>query len=49
MTLYWDSFGDAAAQAGYSRRLGGIHFRTGDMNGRVLGSQVGKKVLEVYA
>jgi hypothetical protein len=45
-TLSWDSFFDAAAQAGVSRRYGGIHFRTGDLTGRALGSRVGKRVLE---
>ena len=49
VTLYWESFADAAAQAGYSRRLGGIHFLHGDLNGRTLGTQVGRKVLELYA
>jgi hypothetical protein len=48
-SLYWNSFTDAAVQAGYSRRLGGIHFLHGDLNGRALGAKVGKKVLEVYA
>ena len=49
VTLYWDSFADAAAQAGYSRRLGGIHFLHGDLNGRTLGTQVGRKVLDLCA
>jgi hypothetical protein len=49
VTLYWDSFFDAAAQAGYSRRLGGIHFLHGDLLGRELGRRVGKKVLAAYA
>jgi hypothetical protein len=47
-SLTWDSFAAAAAQAGYSRRLAGIHFLHGDLNGRALGAQVGKKVLEAY-
>ena len=49
VTLYWESFADAAAQAGYSRRLGGIHFLHGDLNGRTLGTQVGRKALDHYA
>jgi hypothetical protein len=48
-TLCWDSFADAAAQAGYSRRLGGIHFLHGDLNGRALGTKVGRRVLDAYA
>jgi hypothetical protein len=31
------SFTDAADQAGWSRRYGGIHFEDGDLNGRSLG------------
>lgn len=48
-TLVWDSFFDAAAQAGVSRRYGGIHFPTGDLTGRALGTRVGKRVLESLA
>ncbi|SDD50122.1 hypothetical protein SAMN05428966_104394 [Massilia sp. PDC64] len=49
VTLYWDSFLDAAAQAGFSRRLGGIHFLHGDLNGRTLGTKVGRNVLDAWA
>lgn len=38
------TFGFAADQAGLSRRYGGIHFRSGDMAGRVLGAAVGRAV-----
>jgi hypothetical protein len=38
------SFTDAADQAGWSRRYGGIHFEDGDLNGRTLGHQIGKVV-----
>jgi hypothetical protein len=38
------SFTDAADQAGWSRRYGGIHFEDGDLNGRTLGHQIGKAV-----
>jgi hypothetical protein len=41
MTLSWPTFSDAADQAGRSRRYGGIHFRDGDLAGRVLGRMVG--------
>lgn len=47
-TLYWDSFAQAAEQAGYSRRLGGIHFKTGDLNGRELGRRIGKTVVKQF-
>ena len=33
ITLHWKTFSDAADQAGFSRRLGGIHFRRGDLAG----------------
>ena len=45
VTLQWDSLSAAADAAGYSRRLGGIHFEQGDVKGRALGKQVGKTVL----
>jgi hypothetical protein len=32
---------DAANQAGFSRRFGGIHFRMGDLAGRAAGDAVG--------
>lgn len=38
------SFADAADQAGWSRRYGGIHFEDGDLKGRTLGHQVGTAV-----
>jgi hypothetical protein len=41
VTLAWDTFSTAADEAGISRRYGGIHFVTGDLDGRVLGRQVG--------
>lgn len=42
--LHLPTFGYAADQAGTSRRLGGIHFRSGDMAARALGKAVGKAV-----
>ncbi|MDT7838271.1 vanadium-dependent haloperoxidase [Aquabacterium sp. OR-4] len=36
---------EAADWAGYSRRVGGIHFERGDLMGRALGKQVGSAVL----
>ena len=41
ITLRWRTFSDAADQAGLSRRLGGIHFRSGDLNGRAMGRRIG--------
>ena len=40
ITLSWPTFYDAATEAGMSRRYGGIHFKSGDEHGRMLGSQV---------
>ena len=44
VTLSWDTFTDAADQAGLSRRYGGIHFQDGDLLGRAMGRQVGALV-----
>jgi uncharacterized protein DUF6851/vanadium-dependent haloperoxidase-like protein len=38
--LSWDTFTDAANEAGISRRYGGIHFRGADLAGRLLGRLV---------
>jgi hypothetical protein len=38
--LKWETFTQAADQAGFSRRLGGIHFREGDLIGRSVGRSV---------
>jgi Domain of unknown function (DUF6851)/VCPO second helical-bundle domain len=37
VTLEWATFSDAAAQAGISRRYGGIHFTQGDLDARATG------------
>ena len=37
ITLSWDTFSDAAHQAGISRRYGGIHFEQGDLDARATG------------
>jgi hypothetical protein len=39
--LTWDTFTDAANQAGLSRRYGGIHFKAADLVGRAVGRLVG--------
>lgn len=45
-TLAWETFADAADEAGISRLYGGIHFDEGDLNGRSLGQEVGASVFE---
>lgn len=45
LTLHWRSLGEAAAAAGLSRRYGGIHFEQGDLAGRALGREVGRRVM----
>jgi PAP2 superfamily len=44
VTLSWPTFTAMADQAGMSRRYGGIHFKSGDMQGRSLGNMVGQSV-----
>lgn len=46
VTLTWDTFLDAADEAGLSRLYGGIHFEEGDLFGRDLGVAVGESVFE---
>jgi hypothetical protein len=41
VTLWWPTFDAAADQAGLSRRLGGIHFRQGDLESREMGKRIG--------
>lgn len=40
VTLRWETFTEAADEAGISRRYGGIHFRDGDLAGRAMGRAV---------
>jgi hypothetical protein len=40
ITLFWETFTDAANEAGMSRRYGGIHFEPGDLVGRATGRLV---------
>jgi hypothetical protein len=44
VTFYFETFSDAAGDAGISRRLSGIHFEDGDLASRKLGRKVGKQV-----
>ncbi len=40
ITLSWNTFTDAANEAGISRRYGGIHFKDGDLESRKLGRKI---------
>jgi hypothetical protein len=42
--LCWDTFTDAAREAGQSRLFGGIHFANGNKGGKILGRKVGNAV-----
>ena len=44
VALSWRTFDDAADEAGLSRRLGGIHFRDGDLASRAMGKAIGRRV-----
>jgi Domain of unknown function (DUF6851)/VCPO second helical-bundle domain len=44
VTLSWRRFSEAADEAAFSRRLGGIHFQSGDLAARALGRLVGQLV-----
>jgi hypothetical protein len=44
ITLSWETFSEAADQAGISRRYGGIHFEADDILGRVVGRRVAEVV-----
>lgn len=39
--LRWETFTDAANEAGISRRYGGIHFKEADLTGRAVGQLIG--------
>ena len=41
VTVVWKTLSDAADDAGWSRRWGGIHFLSGDQQGRALGRLIG--------
>ncbi len=44
VVLRWNTFTAAADESGVSRLYGGIHFRDGDLNGRILGRLVATEV-----
>ena len=43
LTLTWPTFSAAAAQAGMSRRYGGIHFEQGDLDARATGRTAARR------
>lgn len=43
VTLSWATFQQAADEAGFSRRLGGIHFISGDYESRRMGTRIGRQ------
>jgi hypothetical protein len=45
---HFDSFNAAADEAGISRIYGGIHFPSGNTNGKALGRCIGEKVVERF-
>lgn len=47
VTLRCPTFDDAADEAGISRRLGGIHWVDGDINGRSLGRRIGRRAFRL--
>ena len=44
IVLTWDTFSQAAGQAGLSRLYGGIHTRSGDLIGQIMGYKIGSIV-----
>ena len=42
ITLTWATYYDAADEAGISRLYGGIHVWADDLNGRIMGAEIGK-------
>jgi hypothetical protein len=47
IVLQWETFQEAADEAGMSRRYGGIHFQDGDLQGRKMGVQIGAQAYSV--
>ena len=45
VVLTWPTLTSAAEEAGYSRLLGGIHFRSANLEGQKLGTEIGKRVV----
>jgi LysM repeat protein len=47
IVLQWPTFQDASAEAGVSRRFGGIHFQDSDLRGREMGKEIGAQAYEM--
>jgi hypothetical protein len=47
VTLQWATYQDASDQAGMSRLYGGIHVRSDDFQGRIVGAQIGQAAWEL--
>lgn len=47
--LHWQTFQDAADEAGISRRYGGIHFQDADLYGRRMGKAIGAQAYALAA
>jgi hypothetical protein len=45
VTLQWATYFDAADQAGQSRLYGGIHIAADDIDGRLVGAEVGQQAV----
>ena len=46
VTLQWATYRDAADQAGISRLYGGIHVPADDLNGRIMGADIGTTAVD---
>lgn len=46
VTLTWNTFYEAADEAGFSRIYGGIHFQDGDRRARAMGAAIGKQAYQ---
>jgi hypothetical protein len=47
VVLQWETFQEAADEAGMSRRYGGLHFQDGDLHGREMGRNIGAQAFDV--
>jgi hypothetical protein len=47
ITLQWETFQEAANEAGLSRRYGGIHFQDADLFARTMGTEIGAQAFEL--
>ena len=43
--LSWEYLSEQAEEAGFSRMLGGIHMRSGNLTGMILGTEIGHRVI----